>query len=137
MVGYTPSVSVAAWVGGDGNKPLHGKNNSPIYGSTIAGPMWQKFMSLYLSGKPGEKFDKVDRIGGEVAPPPSSDVATTTDSTPTDENADNGGDQGDNGGNDGNDHGHGNQSSSQESTPKHTKSSTPKETPTSGDDPGN
>ncbi|WP_326959980.1 transglycosylase domain-containing protein [Amycolatopsis sp. NBC_01286] len=137
MVGYTPSVSVAAWVGGDGNKPLHGKNNSPIYGSTIAGPMWQKFMSLYLAGKPGEKFDKVDRIGGEVAPPPSSDVATTTDATPTGENPDQGGDQGDNGGNDGGDHGHGgDQSSSQESTPKHTKPTSSKETPTTGDDPG-
>ncbi|WP_326951719.1 penicillin-binding protein [Amycolatopsis sp. NBC_01307] len=137
MVGYTPSVSVAAWVGGDGNKPLHGKNNSPIYGSTIAGPMWQKFMSLYLAGKPGEKFDKVDRIGGEVAPPPSSDVATTTDATPTGENPDQGGDQGDNGGNDSGDHGHdGDQSSSQESTPKHTKPTSSKETPTTGDDPG-
>ncbi|MGW5715805.1 transglycosylase domain-containing protein [Amycolatopsis sp. NPDC003865] len=135
MVGYTPSVSVAAWVGGDGNKPLHGKNNSPIYGSTIAGPMWQKFLSLYLAGKPGERFDKVDRIGGEV-PPPSSEVVTTTDAIPPGENQDNGGDQGDNGGN--NDNGN-NQSSSKESTPKHTKTptSTPKETPTSTGDPGN
>ncbi|RSD20377.1 transglycosylase domain-containing protein [Amycolatopsis eburnea] len=131
MVGYTPSVSVAAWVGGDGNKPLHGKNNSPIYGSTIAGPMWQKFLSLYLTGKPGERFDKVERIGGEVAPPPSSEVATTTDATPTDENTD--GDQGDNG----NGHGHdGDPSSSKESTPKHPKpSTTPKETPTGTPDP--
>ncbi|WP_372667490.1 transglycosylase domain-containing protein [Amycolatopsis kentuckyensis] len=132
MVGYTPSVSVAAWVGGDGNKPLHGKNNSPIYGSTIAGPMWQKFLSLYLNGKPGERFDKVDRIGGEV-PPPSSDVVTTTDATPTGENPDNGGDQGDNGG--GNDDNGHNQSSSKESTPKHTKTPTSKETPTSSDEP--
>jgi membrane carboxypeptidase/penicillin-binding protein len=130
-VGYTPSVSVAAWVGGDGNKPLHGKNNSPIYGSTIAGPMWQKFLSLYLTGKPGERFDKVERIGGEV-PPPSTDVATTTESTPTDENTDNG-DNGDQGGDNG--HGHG-QSSSQESTSKHTKGSTPNETPTDTSDPG-
>ncbi|NBH04747.1 penicillin-binding protein [Amycolatopsis sp. SID8362] len=131
MVGYTPSISVAAWVGGDGNKPLHGKNNSPIYGSTIAGPMWQKFLSLYLTGKPGERFDKVERIGGEVAPPPSSDVATTTDSTPTDENT--GGDQGDNGNGNGHD---GDPSSSKESTPKHPKpSTTPKETPTDTPDP--
>ncbi|MEV6625505.1 transglycosylase domain-containing protein, partial [Amycolatopsis sp. NPDC051114] len=135
MVGYTPSVSVAAWVGGDGNKPLHGKNNSPIYGSTIAGPMWQKFLSLYLTGKPGERFDKVERIGGEV-PPPSSDVATTTDATPTNENPD-GGDQGDPGNGDEGDQGgnHGNQSSSQESTPKHTKTPTSKETPTKSDEP--
>ncbi|UOX87301.1 penicillin-binding protein [Amycolatopsis sp. FBCC-B4732] len=131
MVGYTPSVSVAAWVGGDGNKPLHGKNNSPIYGSTIAGPMWQKFLSLYLTGKPGERFDKVDRIGGEVAPPPSSDVATTTESAPTGEN----GNEGDNGDQTG---GTPTGEESKPSTPpKHTKpSTTPKETPTGTPDPG-
>nr|WP_086856496.1 transglycosylase domain-containing protein [Amycolatopsis lexingtonensis] len=131
MVGYTPSVSVAAWVGGDGNKPLHGKNNSPIYGSTIAGPMWQKFLSLYLTGKPGERFDKVERIGGEVAPPPSSEVATTTESAPTDENPD--GDPGDQGHGPGHD---GDQPPSKESTPKHPKPTTsPKETPTDTPDP--
>ncbi|WP_370969704.1 transglycosylase domain-containing protein [Amycolatopsis sp. cg9] len=130
MVGYTPSVSVAAWVGGDGNKPLHGRNNSPIYGSTIAGPMWQKFLSLYLTGKPGERFDKVDRIGGAVAPPPSSDVATTTDATPTDDNAD----DGDNGDQHGGDQTSG--ESKPSTTPKHTKpSTTPKETPTGTPDP--
>ncbi|HEY3468114.1 MAG TPA: transglycosylase domain-containing protein [Amycolatopsis sp.] len=128
MVGYTPSVSVAAWVGGDGNKPLHGKNNSPIYGSTIAGPMWQKFLSLYLTGKPGEKFDKVERIGGEVAPPPSTEVVTTSESTPTEENP----------GNDGGDHpGRGHESETpSSSSSKHTKpSTTSKETPTGSQDP--
>ncbi|WP_439098486.1 transglycosylase domain-containing protein [Amycolatopsis vastitatis] len=137
MVGYTPSVSVAAWVGGDGNKPLHGKNNSPIYGATIAGPMWQKFLSLYLTGTSGERFDKVDRIGGEVAPPPSSDVVTTTGSAPSTENN---GDEGDN-----RDHpGRGNHDgdtpsqSSTSNSSKHPKPpSSSKETPTSGADPGN
>ncbi|MEU7788722.1 transglycosylase domain-containing protein [Amycolatopsis sp. NPDC049159] len=130
MVGYTPSVSVAAWVGGDGNKPLHGKNNSPIYGSTIAGPMWQKFLSLYLTGKPGERFDKVDRIGGAVAPPPSSDVAPTTESAPTGENG-NDGDNGDQTG--GTPTG---EESKPSTPPKHTKpSTTPKETPTGTPDP--
>ncbi|MDT8910503.1 transglycosylase domain-containing protein [Amycolatopsis sp. PS_44_ISF1] len=77
MVGYTPSVSVAAWVGADGDQNLHGKGNSPIFGSTIAGPLWQKFMNAYLAGKPGEKFDDVPLIG--AATPPSdqpSDPAT-------------------------------------------------------------
>ncbi|MEV6874858.1 transglycosylase domain-containing protein [Amycolatopsis sp. NPDC051128] len=136
MVGYTPSVSVAAWVGGDGNKPLHGKNNSPIYGSTIAGPMWQKFLSLYLAGKPGERFGKVDRIGGEVAPPPSKEVATTSEQTPTGENTgeNNGNGNGDQNGNGNNSH---ENESSQPSTSKHTKTPTSKETPPSGDDPGN
>ncbi|WP_344857282.1 transglycosylase domain-containing protein [Amycolatopsis ultiminotia] len=73
MVGYTPSVSVAAWVGADGDQALHGKGNSPIYGSTIAGPMWQKFIKGYLTGTPGEKFDQVPLIG--AATPPASGVA--------------------------------------------------------------
>ncbi|WIV59648.1 MULTISPECIES: transglycosylase domain-containing protein [Amycolatopsis] len=78
MVGYTPSVSAAVWVGGDGNKPLHDARNRPIFGATIAGPTWQNFMNLYLKGKPAEKFDKVQPIGKDV-----NDV-TTTQSKPSD-----------------------------------------------------
>ncbi|MFJ1765949.1 transglycosylase domain-containing protein [Amycolatopsis sp. NPDC088138] len=87
MVGYTPSVSAAVWVGGDGNKPLHDPKNKPIFGATIAGPTWQNFMNLYLKGKPAEKFDKVAPIGKDAAtvtstPPPPSETPTTT-TTPT------------------------------------------------------
>jgi membrane peptidoglycan carboxypeptidase len=90
MVGYTPSVSAAVWVGGDGNKPLHDPKNKPIFGATIAGPTWQNFMNLYLKGKPAEKFDKVQPIGKDadtVVPSTtqSSRVATTTDSPPPSE----------------------------------------------------
>ena len=85
MVGYTPSVSTAVWVGGDGNKPLHDKNNKPIFGATIAGPTWQKFMDLYLNGKPGEKFDKVQAIGKDattVTPTPTQTQDVTTQEQP-------------------------------------------------------
>ncbi|MFG1640501.1 transglycosylase domain-containing protein [Amycolatopsis sp. NPDC049252] len=89
MVGYTPSVSAAVWVGGDGNKPLHDPKNKPIFGATIAGPTWQNFMNLYLKGKPAEKFDKVAPIGKDAAtvtatptPPPSTPTTTTTPTTP-------------------------------------------------------
>ncbi|WUL65193.1 penicillin-binding protein [Amycolatopsis sp. NBC_00345] len=90
MVGYTPSISVAVWVGGDGNKPLHDKNDKPIFGKTIAGPTWQDFMTDYLKDKPAEKFDKVQPIGKDadtVVPSTtqSSRVATTTDSPPPSE----------------------------------------------------
>ncbi|MEV8606732.1 transglycosylase domain-containing protein [Amycolatopsis sp. NPDC051373] len=90
MVGYTPSVSAAVWIGGDGNKPLHDKNNKPIFGATIAGPAWQDFMDTYLKGKPTEKFPKVDPIGKDadtVTPTTSSSsrsvTTTTTPSTTT------------------------------------------------------
>ncbi|MEV6874857.1 transglycosylase domain-containing protein [Amycolatopsis sp. NPDC051128] len=87
MVGYTPSVSAAVWVGGDGNKPLHDSKNKPIFGATIAGPTWQNFMNLYLKGKPAEKFDKVAPIGKDVndvtqTPTKPSETASTT-TTPT------------------------------------------------------
>jgi len=88
MVGYTPSVSAAVWVGGDGNKPLHDPKNKPIFGATIAGPTWQNFMNLYLKGKPAEKFDKVAPIGKDAStvtatPTKTSETPTTTTTTPT------------------------------------------------------
>ncbi|ANN14269.1 penicillin-binding protein [Amycolatopsis orientalis] len=79
MVGYTPSISVSVWVGGDGDKALKGKNGKAIFGSTIAGPIWQKFLSLYLNGKPGERFDKVKIIGDENAPVPSTQTPPDED----------------------------------------------------------
>ncbi|WP_020663755.1 transglycosylase domain-containing protein [Amycolatopsis benzoatilytica] len=77
MVGYTPSVSVAVWVGGDGNRPLHDKNDRPIFGKTIAGPTWQDFMDSYLKDKPSEKFDQVPPIGKDAA-----DIVTPTRTAP-------------------------------------------------------
>ncbi|MEC3981528.1 transglycosylase domain-containing protein [Amycolatopsis sp. H20-H5] len=87
MVGYTPSISVAAWVGGDGVKPLHDQNDKPIFGKTIAGPIWQKFMDLYLDGQPGEKFDKAKPIGKDAATATPTPTRTSTSSTPTTESA--------------------------------------------------
>ncbi|MDT8910504.1 transglycosylase domain-containing protein [Amycolatopsis sp. PS_44_ISF1] len=94
MVGYTPSISVAVWVGGDGNKPLHDKNNKPIFGATVAGPTWQDFITGYLKGKPAEKFDKVKPIGKDAntvvtttrqtsAPPTTTSVPETSEAPPT------------------------------------------------------
>jgi membrane peptidoglycan carboxypeptidase len=86
MVGYTPSISTAVWVGGDGNRPLHDKNNKPIFGKTIAGPIWEDFMSRYMTGKPSEKFDKVKPIGKDADSVPSttaSKPAPTPTETPT------------------------------------------------------
>lgn len=62
MVGYTPSVSAAVWVGGDGDKALRGPAGQPLTPSVVAGPVWQRFMQLYLAGKPGERFDRVQAI---------------------------------------------------------------------------
>ncbi|WP_410637648.1 transglycosylase domain-containing protein [Amycolatopsis sp. lyj-346] len=88
MVGYTPSVSAAAWVGGDGNVPLHDNANKPIFGSTYPGPIWEEFMKNYLQGTPGEKFDKVDPIGRDAnevttTQPKPSNTPTTSETPPS------------------------------------------------------
>lgn len=84
MVGYTPSISAAVWVGGDGDKALRDKNNKPIYGKTIAGPIWEDFMSRYMTGKPSEKFDKVKPIGKDANSVPSTTAQKPPESsTPT------------------------------------------------------
>jgi membrane carboxypeptidase/penicillin-binding protein len=62
MVGYTPSVSAAVWVGSDGDKALRGPTGQPLTPSVVAGPVWQRFMQLYLTGKPAERFDRVQAI---------------------------------------------------------------------------
>jgi membrane carboxypeptidase/penicillin-binding protein len=61
-VGYTPSVSAAVWVGSDGDKALRGPTGAPLTPSVVAGPVWQRFMQLYLAGKPAERFDRVQAI---------------------------------------------------------------------------
>ncbi len=62
MVGYTPSVSAAVWVGGDGDKDLRGPAGQPLTPSLVAGPVWQRFMQLFLAGQPAERFDRVQAI---------------------------------------------------------------------------
>jgi membrane peptidoglycan carboxypeptidase len=86
MVGYTPSVSAAVWVGSDGDKALRGPNGAPLFGSTLAGPIWDRFMQLYLSGRPGERFDRVaaisspqDRVQVQVQQPRQPDQRNQQD----------------------------------------------------------
>jgi membrane peptidoglycan carboxypeptidase len=86
MVGYTPSVSAAVWVGSDGDKALRGPNGAPLFGSTLAGPIWDRFMQLYMSGKPGERFDRVaaisspqDRVQVQVQQPQQPDQRNQQD----------------------------------------------------------
>ena len=85
MVGYTPSVSAAVWVGSDGDKALRGPTGAPLFGSTLAGPIWDRFMQLYLSGKPGERFDRVaaisspqDRVQVQVQQPQQHRTSRTS-----------------------------------------------------------
>jgi membrane peptidoglycan carboxypeptidase len=75
MVGFTPSLSTAVWVGTtEGTKPLVNKWGSPVYGSGLPSDIWKNTMDGALKGTDNESFPKPAEIGGyagvPAAPPP-------------------------------------------------------------------
>jgi membrane peptidoglycan carboxypeptidase len=82
MVGVTPSLSTAVWVGTTGgNKPLVNKWGSPVWGSTLPSDIWKSTMDGGLRGTSNESFPKPTPIGGyagvPAAPPPPSSPPPT------------------------------------------------------------
>lgn len=87
MVGFTPSLSTAVWVGTtEGTKPLENKWGSPIYGSGLPSDIWKATMDGALEDTENESFPKPEEIGGYAgvpqAPPPPSTTASPTEVTP-------------------------------------------------------
>jgi len=75
MVGYTPSLSTAVWVGTtDGTRPLVNASGGPVYGSGLPSNIWKATMDGALEGTDNETFPKPTEIGGYAgvpqAPPP-------------------------------------------------------------------
>src|SRR5437870_7279567 len=74
-VGFTPSLATAVWVGNPDNKPLS-HNSTGIVG---AAPIWHKFMTQPLAGKPDGPYSvpaSIHAVGGnyflpgtEILPP--------------------------------------------------------------------
>ena len=56
MVGYTPSLSTAVWMGTDGRRADHRLRGRIIYGSGLPGEIWQQFMNTVLAGTPEEEL---------------------------------------------------------------------------------
>ncbi len=56
IIGYTPSITVGAWVGKN--------DNTPMPSNVLAHPFWHEFMNYVLSKSPDEKFQKPDPIEG-------------------------------------------------------------------------
>jgi membrane peptidoglycan carboxypeptidase len=75
MVGYTPSLSTAVWVGTtEGTKPLQTASGRAVYGSGLPSDIWKATMDGALQGTDKETFPKPPEIGGYAgapsAPPP-------------------------------------------------------------------
>lgn len=79
FVGYTPQLSTAIWMGNPANSKtkmvnvtINGKYHRRVYGSSIAAPMWKKFMDGALKDEPKTGFPKVssDKLGRVEVPKP-------------------------------------------------------------------
>ena len=76
MVGYTPSLSTAVWVGTVAdNVPLVTASGAEVYGSGLPSDIWKSTMDNALKGTSNESFPKPTEIGGyagvPAAPPPA------------------------------------------------------------------
>jgi membrane peptidoglycan carboxypeptidase len=86
MVGYTPQVSCAVWLGsGDSTHPIVDANGDPEYGRDLPGQTWQRFMNTYLANKPNLPMATTQMItGGEnTAPVPTHSATKSKTPTPT------------------------------------------------------
>ena len=83
MVGYTPSISTAVWMGSDAREPIVNMDGGIIYGSGLPGAIWQRFMNGVLAGTPVEPLPTsatVDGDTGEGVPAPTTEAPPTTTS---------------------------------------------------------
>lgn len=86
MVGYTPSISTAVWVGSKGTEPIVNSRGNIIYGSGLPGEIWQQFMDTVLAGTPEEPLPSKPLIKGDadkgIPEPTRQAPAPTTSQAP-------------------------------------------------------
>ncbi|WTL36245.1 penicillin-binding protein [Nocardia sp. NBC_01503] len=83
MVGFTPELSTAVWVGTEQGVKLRSASGGMIYGSGLPADIWKGTMDGALEGVPKSKFPKPSSIGGQAGVPSWSAPYTapsTTDS---------------------------------------------------------
>ncbi len=87
MVGFTPQVSAAVWVGtGYRNKPIYNADGTPMYGSDLPGKTWKLFMDTYLKGQPEQTLpnkQQIDEDGMAPKPSPTATPSATSSAPPT------------------------------------------------------
>ncbi|MFF2085595.1 transglycosylase domain-containing protein [Nocardia sp. NPDC058176] len=81
MVGYTPSLSTAVWVGTEQGEPLRNYGGGSIYGSGLPSDIWKSTMDAALSGTSNESFPKPAPIKGQAGVPEWSAPFTAPSTT--------------------------------------------------------
>ena len=89
MVGYTPSISTAVWMGNDQpSVPIENAAGASIFGSGLPGAIWQDFMDTVLEGTPEEDLPDRAVIRGDTgegvpAPAPQTRAPSPVTAQPT------------------------------------------------------
>ncbi|HST64395.1 MAG TPA: transglycosylase domain-containing protein [Mycobacteriales bacterium] len=85
MVGFTPKVSAAVWVGTDKPQAMKTVQGREVYGRTLPGGTWQKFMNAYLDGTPQDELTDEVEVNPAFRPGPRITAAppATTSAAPT------------------------------------------------------
>jgi membrane peptidoglycan carboxypeptidase len=83
MVGYTPQVSAAVWVGTGLSKPIYDANGQPLYGAGLPGKTWKSFMDTYLAGKKHMTLASKQMIAANGSVPKPKPTFTPTPTAPT------------------------------------------------------
>ncbi|MCW2633842.1 MAG: Peptidoglycan glycosyltransferase [Blastococcus sp.] len=81
MVGFTPSIAAAVWMGSDELGPIQTVDGAAIFGSGLPGAIWQSFMDGVLDGTPQENLPDeplIDGDTGEGVPAPTQEPVPTT-----------------------------------------------------------
>ncbi|WP_153269344.1 transglycosylase domain-containing protein [Prescottella subtropica] len=81
MVGYTPSLSTAVWVGTADSQAVENSWGGLVYGSGLPSDIWKKTMDGALQGTDVEKFPWPDPIGGQAGVSAFTGVSTGTPPT--------------------------------------------------------
>jgi membrane peptidoglycan carboxypeptidase len=99
MVGFTPQVSTAVWVGsGDSTHAIYSAGGGNEYGRDLPGRTWKLFMDTFLAGKPRLALPDKQLVKAphtapapsvtathtptHTSPPPAPGTTTTTTSQP-------------------------------------------------------
>ncbi len=99
FTGFTPQLVTTVWVGEESGETYHldtwfqGRRLRPMYGSSVAVPLWRDYMTRALEGMPWVSFPAPDKnlVGRPPAPPKPTAPATPETPNP-------GGNQGGGGG---------------------------------------
>jgi membrane peptidoglycan carboxypeptidase len=83
MVGFTPKVSTAVWVGTDKPQAMTTAQGNQVYGRTLPGGTWQKFMNEYLDGTPEDQLTDEVEVNPAFRPAPSTSAAPPSSASPT------------------------------------------------------